>query len=135
MKDKVGQIGQVLAQVRKARGLTQGQLAKKCKLTLNYVSMLECGRRFPSADALGAIGKVLDVPSELLVFLSADPAEMEKKGPGLARLVTSTQEAILATMKLDAATAGAKTAKVFPIKGTPKDAAKGILRAMNNEKK
>ena len=60
-------IGQVLKQVRTARGLTQAELAKRAKVTRNYITMLERDKGNPSLSVLRRLAKALDVPTALLV--------------------------------------------------------------------
>ncbi len=47
---------------REAKKLTQVALAKKAKLSVSYVSMLERGERVPPLDTLEALAKALGVP-------------------------------------------------------------------------
>jgi transcriptional regulator with XRE-family HTH domain len=47
-------------------GLSQAELAERCNLSTNYISELEAGRRFPSAEKLQAFCDVFNIqPSEL----------------------------------------------------------------------
>ncbi len=47
---------------REAKKLTQVALAKKSKLSVSYVSMLERGERVPPLDTLEALAHALGVP-------------------------------------------------------------------------
>ena len=46
---------------RKARGLTQGELATKVGLSLGYVARLEIGRHDPPLSTLAKLAKALKV--------------------------------------------------------------------------
>lgn len=61
-------LGDVLRNRREARGLTQAELARRAKITGEYVSMLETGaKRNPSLAVLQRLAKVLGVSvSDLL---------------------------------------------------------------------
>jgi DNA-binding XRE family transcriptional regulator len=52
----------LLTALRKWRGLTQVELAKKTRLTQGFICDLEAGRRGGSQDTLQAIATALDVP-------------------------------------------------------------------------
>jgi transcriptional regulator with XRE-family HTH domain len=47
---------------RQAKNLTQTALAKRAKVSVSYVSMLERGARVPPLETLEAIAKALGVP-------------------------------------------------------------------------
>jgi transcriptional regulator with XRE-family HTH domain len=48
--------------LREAKKLTQSVLAKKAKVSVSYVSMLERGVRVPPLETLEVIAKALGVP-------------------------------------------------------------------------
>ena len=55
-----------LRQHRARCGFSQAELAERCELSTNYISELEAGRRFPSAETLQAFCDVFHIqPSEL----------------------------------------------------------------------
>ncbi len=62
-----GYFGKVLKVKRKARRMTQHELAKKSQLDRTYISMLERGIRKPSLETAINIAKVLDVPTGEIV--------------------------------------------------------------------
>lgn len=47
---------------RQAKKLTQTALAKKARISVSYVSMLERGARVPPLETLDALAKALGVP-------------------------------------------------------------------------
>ena len=47
---------------REAKRLTRGALAKKAKISVSHVSMLERGMRVPPLDTLEIIAKALGLP-------------------------------------------------------------------------
>ncbi len=51
---------------RRLRNLSQSQLAEACGLTANYIGEIEIGRKFPSADTMEKIVKVLNIQPETL---------------------------------------------------------------------
>ena len=56
-----------LKQCRKARGLTQGELAAKVGLSLGYVARLEIGMHDPPLSTLAKLAKALKVTVAELV--------------------------------------------------------------------
>lgn len=56
----------MLAVARKARGITQKELAKRCELAEVTIRQYETGRRFPNAETLKRITKELGVKIVLI---------------------------------------------------------------------
>lgn len=65
--------GSALAQLRLLRGLTQRDLATKCGVTTNYVSLIENGQRTASIETVNTFAGVLSLPAQCLLFLGAAP--------------------------------------------------------------
>lgn len=61
-------LGNMLRQLREAKGLTQVEVAKRAKMTQTYVAKLESGdKKNPSLAILKRLAKALGVPvTELL---------------------------------------------------------------------
>jgi len=51
-----------LKRMREAKGLTQAALAKRAKVTREYVNKLEAGRHDPTVAVLQRLATVLGVP-------------------------------------------------------------------------
>ena len=61
------QLGMKLKQVREARGMKQDAVAKKARITREYLSRLEAGRYDPTVGVLQRLAKALKVKvTELL---------------------------------------------------------------------
>ena len=69
-------IGRAIRTCRTSRGFTQGDLARKARLSVSHLSLLERGLRDPTMGAVESIAKALKVPVSILVFLSAEPDEL-----------------------------------------------------------
>lgn len=68
--------------IRKELHLTQEQLAEKTDVTVKYISHLERGLSFPSADTLERIASALDVPVYRLFYQESSetiPRDLLKK--------------------------------------------------------
>lgn len=69
--------GTSLRQCRKARGLTQAQLADATGLSLEMIGRLERGKAAPSFDTVAALARALQVPAPVL--FGAEPTEIKGK--------------------------------------------------------
>jgi|ERR1019366_959843 transcriptional regulator with XRE-family HTH domain len=61
-------LGSAVKLIRTARKIRQRDLAERIKVSPNYLSMLEAGRRTPSLDVLRLLAKELDVPAGLFLM-------------------------------------------------------------------
>lgn len=57
-----------LGKLRRAAGLSQVELGKKCKVASGYIALLEGGYRMPKIDLAGRLAKALETTVEELVF-------------------------------------------------------------------
>ncbi len=74
--DSPPRFGETLKRLRKAAGMTQGQLAKKSGASVFTVRAYEQGKRTPNEEQRAAISQALGVPVETLSdFGIADPNE------------------------------------------------------------
>lgn len=61
------QMGQTLRRLRAKRGLSQAVVAKRAKLSREYVNKIEAGRYDPPLSTINALARALRVPvTELL---------------------------------------------------------------------
>lgn len=74
-----------LLAARKKQKLSQEAVAKKCRLSVSYISMLERGTRAPPLDTLESLAKALGV-APLALLQDVPPAKTGKaKGRRSAR--------------------------------------------------
>jgi XRE family transcriptional regulator, regulator of sulfur utilization len=66
------EIGAILKNLRKRKGLSQQNVADKANISRAYISQIENGETNPSIDTLESIGKVLCIPLPLISFLTLD---------------------------------------------------------------
>ena len=59
-------LGQIIKYFRKAKKLTQEQLAEIVNMEPNSISIIESGRNFPTLNSLEKIAKALDVELNIL---------------------------------------------------------------------
>ena len=87
-------IGRAIRFCRQQKGLTQPQLAERAALSPSYLSVLETGKRDPSLSSLQSIARGLGVPLSVLLFVAADPSDVETLTPEMHEKLAA------ATMKL-----------------------------------
>ncbi len=73
----VAQLGKRIAELRLARGLSQGALAEKIRSTPQWISQLERGTRSPTVHTLCKIANALDTTLTDL-FVAPRPARRPK---------------------------------------------------------
>lgn len=61
-------IGDMIAKVRKEKGMTKTELAKITGINIGHLTHIEKGERNPSHKALKNICKALDVPYQQLMY-------------------------------------------------------------------
>jgi transcriptional regulator with XRE-family HTH domain len=82
-------IGKRLHEIRAARGLSQGDVEKRCGLLRCYISRVEHGHTVPSIETLEKLAKALQVETHEL-FLEGDK---EPKGvPAKSEATSDTRE-------------------------------------------
>ena len=64
---EIKEIGKIIKNLRKAKGLTQLQLSEFCCLSDSHIRNLENGTAHPSLDALVRISNALEIPLEKLI--------------------------------------------------------------------
>lgn len=72
-------IGLTLKLLRTASSLTQSSLAKDLKVTANYLSLLEKGRKEPSLSLLKRFSKRFDVPLGYLLWLALEDGQSNEE--------------------------------------------------------
>lgn len=65
-------IGSTISILRKRKKISQKQLSELSHISQTYLSQLESGNRNPSVEVLQAIGQVLEIPYQVIAFLSLD---------------------------------------------------------------
>jgi len=62
------ELGEIVRELREAKGLTQAQLAERAQIALSYVTVIEAGQQgSPSRQILQRLARALDVPAKRLL--------------------------------------------------------------------
>jgi len=73
-------VGRRIQEVRKARALTQAELAQVVKLSTKYISNIECGFKTPKLNTFVAIANALQCDANLLLSDVLDVVTMRESG-------------------------------------------------------
>jgi transcriptional regulator with XRE-family HTH domain len=69
-------LGKAIKFCRTQKDMTQAQLARRTGLSVSYISLLEQNKRDPAFSTVEKIAHELAVPTNILLFLAADPQEL-----------------------------------------------------------
>lgn len=109
-------LGQTLIALRKAKGMTQGEVADNLGMSASNWSRAEKGESSLTVDQLRAVARVLETtPEEILKATEA--AELEAANKGL-RVVVGTVVGGNVTSVTGAMAVGALAGSVIPVVGT-----------------
>ena len=64
-------LGAAIREIRELRGLTQREVAERMNLSVNFLSMVENGKRGISIEHLNEMAEILDVPTSFITFLGS----------------------------------------------------------------
>lgn len=71
-----GKMGMRIRQVRKAKGWSQEELAKKCGISMSFLGHIERGTRIMSLETFVSICSVLEAGADELLWGIAHPSEV-----------------------------------------------------------
>lgn len=112
MTDLRGRLGARLRQLRKARRLTQEQLAERAGLSYKFIGEVERGRANPSLTTLGRLSDALDVSLVDLLGIDAQRPLLSPRQASIAREALTSLEALVEW--------AAAPAETRPKKGPPR---------------
>ena len=82
-------------ELRKAKGITQAELAERAGVSRSYLSMIESGRKHPNAIRLQALADGLGVTVAELISPSEDGEALFQHLEIMRRLSPTHQEAVI----------------------------------------
>lgn len=65
-------LGYAISYVRRARRMTQGEIAEHANITTGYLSLIERGHRDPALSTVKDIANALGIPMYLLFYLAEE---------------------------------------------------------------
>lgn len=81
-------IGNMIAVIRKEKGMTKTELAEKTGINIGHLTHIEKGERNPSHKALRNICKALDVPYQQLMYTYDKELNEDQEKYGLAEHIS-----------------------------------------------
>jgi transcriptional regulator with XRE-family HTH domain len=94
------ELGKAIRLVRNAQGMGLAQVAKKAKVGVPFLSLMERGKRSPSLETLRKIAKALSVPPEALVLLAGTAGTLRTDDETISDLAESVQRLAIAEESL-----------------------------------
>ena len=76
-------IGDMIAKIRKEKGITKTELAKRAGINIGHLTHIEKGERNPSQNTLKSICKALDTPYQPLMYTYGKTVSEEQENYGL----------------------------------------------------
>ena len=76
-------IGDMIAKIRKEKGITKTELAKRAGINIGHLTHIEKGERNPSQNTLKNICKALDTPYQPLMYTYGKTVSEEQENYGL----------------------------------------------------
>ena len=86
-------VGEMIKDLRKKAGLTQGELAKKMNVSASHISQYECGQRNPSINQLKKFADALNVTLDNFITCRIDAIKenSEKADPDIISQFSQTE--------------------------------------------
>jgi len=94
-------IGVVIQDLRKSKGLTQAELAAKCKITQTSLSQIETGAKKPSPTTMKLICKSLGVPEPYLHLMAIEESDVPKERKEMYKQFFPTIKTMMENILLD----------------------------------
>ena len=93
------EVGNRIKEFRKRAGLTQAKLAELTDMSINYVGLIERGKRSAAVDTLYRISKVLDVELKEIFDFPGHKSKRELAADELGKLLRHRSIDEIAMMK------------------------------------
>lgn len=72
-------VGQAIKTLRQAQGLTQAQLGELCGMSINGISMLETGGRFPQKSTIERLCQAFGIPQSYLMLATIEESDIPEE--------------------------------------------------------
>ena len=88
-------IGTTIKNIRKRKGLTQGDLAIESGITQTYLSQIENNLKDPTVSTLKKISVRLQIPLPILFFLSIDENDIPSEKKETFQLIGNSMKSMI----------------------------------------
>jgi transcriptional regulator with XRE-family HTH domain len=97
-KESLKALARRVRSLRESLSLKQDELARRCAISVSFVSLLERGERSPSYETLVQVARALEVPVQELF---RDGPSLDAADPSHARLLEFAKKAHLSRAQVD----------------------------------
>lgn len=94
-------IGSIIKKLRRARKITQTQLAKSSGITQTYLSQIENNQKEPTIPTLKLIAESLSVPLPILLFMAIEGKDIPENKREAYDVVSPSVKSLLDTLFSD----------------------------------
>ncbi|AZA77805.1 XRE family transcriptional regulator [Chryseobacterium joostei] len=94
-------IGQVIKDFRKQKGIKQGEFAELCKVSQTYLSLIENNQKEPNLSLLKTIAEQLEIPLPILFFLSLDENDVPEQKKDIFKILEPSLKGLIAQIYID----------------------------------
>lgn len=88
-------IGTAIRILRKEKGLSQGELAKMCNISINALSQIETNSSFPQKNTIIKICESLSIPVSYLLFFSISDEDIPEDKRNVFQTLNSVVKSVL----------------------------------------
>lgn len=88
-------LGNIIKNIRKQKGQTQGEFASSCGITQTYLSQIESNLKEPNLSTLKSISESLDVPLPILFFLSMTEEDVDPRKREAFQIVSPSVKSLV----------------------------------------
>lgn len=94
-------IGHVIKDFRKQKGIKQGEFAELCKVSQTYLSLIESNQKDPNLSLFKAIAEQLEIPLPILFFLSLDENDVPEQKRNIFKILEPSLKDLVAQIYID----------------------------------
>lgn len=88
-------LGNAVKELRKKRGLTQGNFCEKIGITQSYLSQVEKGHKEPSIDVLKKIADALGTPMPVLFWFTLTEEDVDESKVEVFKLLKPSVDSLV----------------------------------------
>ena len=88
-------LGTTIKNIRKQKGLTQGEFASNCEITQSYLSLIESNQKEPNMSVVKVIAEKLDVPLPILFFLSMNEEDVPESKRSAFQIINPSVKSLV----------------------------------------
>ena len=88
-------LGNAVKELRKKRGLTQGNFCEQIGITQSYLSQVEKGHKEPSIDVLKKIANALDTPMPVLFWFTLTEEDVDESKVEVFKLLKPSVDSLV----------------------------------------